>query len=272
MSPLGVDFGYMRPEEKLHRAIWSTLDEITQEKLATPDDEWVLVSCHSPERKRAIQALGKCGAIKVVKSKFRPLTMTLRMLQDVQGIEEEVVGYFVDIIEPRYTELLDFYYDNIGKSEGSLLKSDVTRVTNQLKLWQGSKPNPVQPEKITNSRTETPEKKIEKLTIVEKPKHEPKLTVVVNDDYLKPLHFDTNKPTGGFLLKLEEERAGLSYAEHKPSFDYLNSAESQLVTKTGCTKTKILTSEAGYITPTIDIEKITERAFRQRSGKTPKNT
>lgn len=262
----------MRPEEKLHRAIWGALDEIAQEKLATPDNEWVLVNCHTPERKRAIQTLVKSGAIKIVNRKLRSVFSALRALQEMQGVEEEVIGYYIDTIEPRYTEVLDFYYDNVGKRDEGLIKSDVAKVTDQLKLWQGSKIEQAPATKLAAPTNKTPEKKIEKLTIVEKSEHANTIKVIINDDYQKPLHFDTHKPTGGFLLKLAEGQAALSYSEHKQSFDYLNSAESQLVTKTGCAQTKILASEAGYIAPIIELETITEKQFKQRCGKAPKNT
>lgn len=129
----------MRPEEKLHRAIWSALDEASQEKLATPDNEWVLIGCYSPERKRAVQALVKAGAIKVVNRKLRSMLSALRALQEMQGVEEEVVGYYIDTIEPRYTEVLDFYYDNIGKRDEGLIKTDVEKVTSQAKLENDNK-------------------------------------------------------------------------------------------------------------------------------------
>ncbi|MFI5260464.1 MAG: hypothetical protein ACHQU0_01545 [Candidatus Paceibacteria bacterium] len=261
----------MRPEEKLHRAIWSALDEIAQEKLATLDDEWVLITCHSSERKRAVQALTKCGAIKIVNRKLRSVFSALRVLQEMQGVEEEVIGYYIDIIEPRYTGVLDFYYDNIGKLAEGLSKDAVSKVTTQLKEWQGNKPKPASPEKTMNLAEEAQERKIEKLTIVEKPKHTNTLKVVVNDDYKKPLPFDSNKNTGGLLLKLAERREPITYSEHKQPFDHLNSAESQLVTKTGCARTKILASEAGYIVPIVEVEVITEKQFKQRNGKTPKN-
>ncbi|RJQ35152.1 hypothetical protein C4568_01530 [Candidatus Parcubacteria bacterium] len=261
----------MRPEEKLHRAIWSAIDEIAQEKLATPDDEWVLIGCHSTERKRAVQALVKSGAIKIVNSKYRSLFSALRVLQEMQGGEEEVIGYYIDTIEPRYTEMLDFYYDNIGKRDEDLIKGDVAKVTDQLKTWQGSKPAPALPEKNTSPAGKTPEKKIEKLTVVEKPKHTSTFKVVVNDNYNMSLPFDANKNTGGLLLKLAEKKEPIPYSEHKQPFDHLNSPDSQLVTKTGCVRTKILASEAGQITPIVEIEMITEKQFKQRSGKPLKN-
>ena len=260
----------MRPEEKLHRAIWSALDEIGQEKLATPDDEWVLVSATTPDRKRAVRTLEKCGVIKVVKNRMRPYH-ALRAFQEMQGIEEEPIGYYIAIIEPRYTEVLDFYYDNIGRRDGVMGKDDVAKVTDQLKEWQGSKPKPTLPAQALKPAERTPEKKIEKVTIVEKAKNAHSFKVLVNDDYQTPLPFDSTKNTGGLLLKLAERKGPITYAEHKQPFDYLNSTDSQLLTKTGCARTKILTSEAGYIEPTIEIEMITEKLFKQRSGKAPKN-
>lgn len=261
----------MRPEEKLHRAIWSAIDEIAQEKLATPDDEWVLVNCFSSERKRAIQTLVKSGSIKIVNRKLRSMLSAIRVLQEMQGVEEEVIGYYIDTIEPRYTEMLDFYYDNIGKRGEGLIKSDIAKVTDQLRVWQGSQPTPVLPQKTAHPTGKTVEKKIEKLSVVEKPKHTSTFKVVVNDNYDKPLPFDANKNTGGLLLKLAEKNEPIPYSEHKQPFDHLNSAESQLVTKTGCVRTKILASEAGQITPIVEIETITEKQFKQRSGKAPKN-
>lgn len=260
----------MRPEEKLHRAIWSALDEIEQEKLATPDDEWVLIGATTPDRKRAVRTLEKCGAIKVVKNRMRPY-YALRMIQEMQGIEEEPIGYYIDTIEPRYAEVIDFYYDNIGKRNEGMNKDDAAKVTSQLKEWQGSKPKPALPAQPLNSTEAITEKKIEKLTVVEKPENTHSFKVVVNDDYQTPLSFDSTKNSGGLLLKLAKGEGPITTSEHKQPFDHLNSADSQLLTKTGCARTKILTSEAGYIEPTIVIDMITEKQFKQRSGKAPKN-
>ncbi len=261
----------MRPEEKLHRAIWGALDEIAQEKLATPDDEWVLVSSRSSEQKRAVQALAKAGVIKIVNNKLRSPFSAIRALQEMQGIEAEIIGYYIDTVEPRYTEALDFYYDNIGKRNEGVSKDDVAKVTSQLKEWQGSKPKPALPAQTLKPTESIPEKKIEKLTIVEKAPNAHSFKVLVNYDYQTPLPFDSTKNRGGLLLKLAERKGPIMYAEHKQPFDHLNSADSQLLTKTGCVRTKILTSEAGYIEPTIEIEMITEKQFKQRSGKAPKN-
>ena len=259
----------MRPEEKIHREIWSALDEITQEKLATPTDEWVLIGNLTKERKRAIRALTKCGAVRIVNTRYRP-GHTLRILQEIQGIEEEPVGYYIDTIEPRFTEATDFYFVNVGKPNGPLADHSVAEVTAKLRGWQGSMPVQLTPPTPTKAQVILPEKKIEKLTIIQKSERARTFKVIVNDDYTKPMPFDITKNTGGLLLKLAEKGDPISYSDHKPSFDYLNSADSQLITKSGCARTKILVSEAGYITPIVEIETITEKQFTQRSGKASK--
>jgi hypothetical protein len=259
----------MRPEERLHRAIWNALDEIVQEKLATPENEWVLINNNSTERELAIRALTKCGAIRIVKPRMRPYYM-LRALQEMQGVEEEPIGYYIATVEPLYTQVVDFYFASVGKKGDTLGDDAVAQITTQLKAWQGSKPAQTPPADPALPANKTEEKKIEKLTVVEKAKNAFKLTIFVNDNYQNPLYFDPSKPTGSFLLRLANEERPLLLSEHKQPFDYLNSAGSQLVTKTGCVQTKILDSDAGYIEPTITVEKIAEKALKQRRGKTPK--
>lgn len=268
----------MRPEEKLHRAVWDALDEITQQKLATPEDEWVLVGCRTPERKRAIEALKHCGAIKIVRPRNPSPPFGIVRFYEIQGADVEPIGYYVDVVEPRFTETLDTYYEAIGKHGTRTLETGaIAQLTAKLKEWRNEHPAVLpsaKPSTSPSNGTEKPkDKKIEKLTFILPEKGTPnKLTVIVNDDYKKPCHFDTNKPSGALLLKIaQENRETIPYSENKEPFDYLNSDKNQLITTTGCVRTKILQSEAGYVEPTVAIERIKEKAFKQRQGKPPKN-
>ncbi len=268
----------MRPEEKLHRAIWEALDELTQEKLATPKDEWVLIGSRTPERKRAIEALKNIAAIKIVRPRKPTPPFGLTALYEIQGGDIEPIGYYVDTIEPRFAETLEAYYEAIGKRpEQTLGKEAIEKLTEKLKEWRNEPREVVAVVNPTGGATRTqgqkpPERKIEKLTFVQPENGAAnKLTVVVNDDYQNPCHFDTKKPTGALLMKIMQGDETVPYAENKEPFDYLNGEKNQLIKKTGCVRTKMLTSEAGYITATVEIEQIREKAFMQRRGKAPKN-
>ena len=265
--------GWFRPEEKLHRAIWNTLDELKQQSLVTPKDEWTLIGCETDEKKRAAQALKNSGAMKIVGSKSKPEPLGFEAIRRLQGIEDEPIGYYVDIVEPRFSEVVDLYYKPFGENEGHVSADEIEKLTAKLREWQGREiavetSTPKKKEQIQNP---PPKRKIEKLTFVP-PSHGPKLRVIVNDDYQNTLHFDIKKPTGGLLLKLiEKGQEPPNHADNKESFDYLNSDKSQLITKTNCLQTKILHSEVGYIEWTIEVETITEATYKSRSGKAPKS-
>ena len=263
----------MRPEEKLHRAIWNALDDLKQQSLVTPKDERPLIGCETDEKMRVVQALKNSGALRIVGSRTKPMPYGFRALQELQGIEEEPIGYYVDLIEPRFSEVVELYYKPFGENQSHVPVDTIEKLTATLREWQGrdvaiETSTPKEKEQIKN----LPQKrKIEKLTFVP-PNHGPKLKVIVNDDYQNTLHFDIKKPTGGLLLKLiERGQEPPTHADNKESFDYLNSDKSQLVTKTNCLQTKILHSQVGYIEWTIDVESIAEATYKTRSGKAPKN-
>ncbi len=266
----------MRPEEKLHRAIWDALDDLAQQKLAVPSDEWILIDCRTPERKRAIAALKSCGAIKVIKTRKPSPPFGMTVLYEMQNPDVEPIGYYVDTIEPRFTEVVDAYYEVVGRHSTISPSRDVlTKLGEKLKGWRNELPVTVTPASpvlpAVEQHQKKPEQKIEKLTFVQPEKNESKLTIIVNDDYQHSCHFDAKKPSGALLTKIMQGEQSIPYADYKDPFDYLNGEKNQLVTKTGCIKTKMLTSEVGYITPTVEIEVIREKAFTQRRGKALKN-
>ena len=110
---------------------------------------------------------------------------------------------------------------------------------------------------------------IKKLELV-KPKAGNKFKVVVNEDYLNPINADMAKSSWELLFQVAEKN--LTAAEgHKSSLDYFNTNKGcRLYTKTGYQPTKILKVEGGYISPAIEVEVITEKAYQQRANKSRK--
>jgi hypothetical protein len=263
----------MRPEEKLHRAIWSALDVLKQESLVTPKNESVQIDCNTDESKRAVQALKNSGAIKIINPKTKPFPLDIGFIMQIQGVEPEVIGYYVGLVEPRFTEVLNLYYETFGKNTSYVSKETIDRLTEKL---EGQTGNTIKLEthslqEISLTIKKPPQRKIEKLTLV-RPSSGPTLKVIVNDDYKNILHFAINKSTGNLLSKLiEENREPINYADHSKSFSYLNKGRNQLITKTNCLPTKILESKAGYIKSVVEIESITEVMLKNRLGKGSKN-
>jgi hypothetical protein len=263
----------MRPEEKLHRAIWNTLDELKQQSLVTPKDEWTLIGCETDEKKRAAQALKNSGAIKIVGSKSKPMPLGFEAIQRLQGIEEEPIGYYVGLIEPRFTEVLNLYYTSLGETSSYVSAEVVEKLTTKLNEWQG---NIIKPElssaQVVKAEDKPPKQKIEKLTLIEPASSSSTIKVIVNEDYRECFPFDTKKTTGRLLLTLvESNEEPISHAENKDGFDYLNGNKSRLVAKTKWLPTKILESQAGHIEPIVKIEHITEAVYKNRLEKTLKN-
>ena len=53
----------MTPEEDLHTTVWQILDEIIEEQLATPDDEWIIIDTKSDVREGAVRVLATMGSM-----------------------------------------------------------------------------------------------------------------------------------------------------------------------------------------------------------------
>lgn len=125
-----------------------------------------------------------------------------------------------------------------------------------------------QPQPAKRSSARSPENKgpIKKLELV-KPKTGNKFKVVINEDYLKPIYGDRAISSWDLLFRVAEKDL-VDAENNKNAIDYFNFNEKcQLYTKTGHAVTKILKVEGGYISPAIEIEIITEKAFQQRANK-----
>lgn len=265
----------MNPEEKLHRDIWDALDELKQESLITPQDEWTLLERNTTNRERAIKALVNFNAIKIVKSKYPSVFSAIRAMQTIQGIEETPIGYYLEILEPKFTEVLNFYYDKIGKNVDSnhIDPKDIEILTEKLKEWQNINTKNISTDKNNSTNNKNLEtKKIEKLAIVEPKKSSPLIQTIINDRYNDPISFDKNKATGAFLLKFsnsiksenKQKAEPLRTNDYKSSIDFLNSDQNLFVKKLKVAKTKIFASRSGYVDPTIEIEAISQKAYKQR--------
>ncbi|MBI3335676.1 MAG: hypothetical protein HY001_04215 [Candidatus Portnoybacteria bacterium] len=125
-----------------------------------------------------------------------------------------------------------------------------------------------QPQATKRSIARSTENKgpIKKLELV-KPRTGNKFKVVINEDYLNPIYGDRAISSWDLLFRIAEGDI-VDADNHKNAIDYFNFNEKcQLYTKTGHTVTKILKVEGGYISPAIEIEIITEKAFQQRANK-----
>lgn len=118
-------------------------------------------------------------------------------------------------------------------------------------------------EKETKQRSNT----IDKIIIV-KPKNGNRFKIIINDDYhQRPLDGDRAKPSWNLLFRVADGDL-IEEQEYKSSFDFFNSNEKcRLYTQTGYPKTKILKRESGYIKPAVEMEIITEKAYKQRCKK-----
>lgn len=123
-----------------------------------------------------------------------------------------------------------------------------------------------QPAKRPPKRLSENKGPIKKLELV-KPKSGNKFKIVINGDYLNPIYGDRAMPSWDLLFRIAEKDI-IDAENHKNAIDYFNFNEKcQLYTKTGHSVTKILKVEGGYISPAIEIQIITEKAFQQRANK-----
>lgn len=139
--------------------------------------------------------------------------------------------------------------------------------------WEGNKNGyytahiNLQPSFLKEKEVKQKSNTIDKITIV-KAKSGNRFKIIINDDYhQRPLDGDMAKPSWNLLFKVADGDL-IEEQEYKSSFDFFNSNEKcRLYTQTGYPKTKILKRESGYIRPVIEMEIITEKAYKQRCKK-----
>lgn len=130
--------------------------------------------------------------------------------------------------------------------------------------------------KFQSENFHAPEKNnhIEKLLIVRPWNENNIFLIVVNDNYQNlVIKGDKAKESWELLFKVAEGNQSMETHTYKANLDYFNTNKAcKLYTRTGCSITKILRSEAGVVVPAIPMEIISEKAFKQRQKKGRKET
>jgi len=99
----------MTPEEQLHKTVGDILVELKQEVLATPDDEWILISTQTDERWRAVRYLAKLGAIKAMEHSGIGGAAAIQIMQQMNGQIYKPKTYKVEILQPKFDEIYKQY-------------------------------------------------------------------------------------------------------------------------------------------------------------------
>ncbi len=97
-------------EEKFNKVIWWVLQEIKKETLATPEDKYIYFEPQSDDnlnlpitdQRRALKLLEKEKAIIIKKDKY-----TLGMREFAELSNWKPIGYFLDILQPKFDKLYD---------------------------------------------------------------------------------------------------------------------------------------------------------------------
>lgn len=92
-------------KDRLYKVVWDIIQEIKEEGLIVPDDEWILIDTPNDERRRALRYLDRLGAVKALE--YGLLGPSSKVIRQINGEIHKVNVYKVDILRLKFDKIYE---------------------------------------------------------------------------------------------------------------------------------------------------------------------
>jgi len=92
-------------KDRLYKVVWDIIQEIKEEGLIVPDDEWILINTPNDERRRALRYLDRLGTVKALE--YGLLGPSSKVIRQINGEIHKVNVYKVDILRLKFDKIYE---------------------------------------------------------------------------------------------------------------------------------------------------------------------